>query len=57
MNYPILIGTDRDNVKEAFGPLIGFPTTFIVNRDGKICSQHMGFATVEQFEAEIKALL
>ena len=57
INYFVLIGDGRDDVKEAFGPLYGFPTTFIIGRDGKICTQHTGFASKEQFELEIKALL
>ena len=57
MNYPVLIGTGRDDVDQAFGPLPGLPTSFIIGRDGKICGQHTGFAPKEQFEREIKALL
>lgn len=57
MNYPVLVGDGRDDVKEAFGPLIGFPTTIIIDRDGAICHQHTGFAPRQQFEIEIKALL
>lgn len=57
MNYPVLVGADRDDVKNAFGPPVGFPTSFIIDRDGKICTSHTGFATKEQFEREILALL
>ena len=57
MNYPVLIGDGRDDVKDAFGPLIGFPTSFIIDRDGTICHQHTGFAPKMQFVEEIEALL
>jgi peroxiredoxin len=57
MNYPVLVGDGRDDVKDAFGPLIGFPTTFIIGRDGTVCSKHVGFAPKAQFEAEIQSLL
>jgi cytochrome c biogenesis protein CcmG/thiol:disulfide interchange protein DsbE len=57
MNYPVLDGDKRDDVKDAFGPLWGLPTAFLIGRDGKICKKHSGFATKEQFEKEIKALL
>jgi len=57
MNYPVLIGDGRDDVKEAYGPLIGFPTTFIIARDGAICFEHVGFAPKQQFEDEIRSLL
>ena len=57
MNYPVLVGDGRDDIKEAFGPLYGFPTTFVIGRDGKICAEHTGFVPKEQFETEIRALL
>jgi peroxiredoxin len=57
MNYPVLIGDGRDDVKDAFGPLIDFPTTFVIARDGTVCSEHVGFAPKQQFEDEIKSLL
>lgn len=57
MNYPVLVGDGRDDVKEAYGPMWGLPTTFLIGRDGRICKRHTGFATKEEFEREIKALL
>jgi peroxiredoxin len=56
MDYPVLIGDGRDDVKESYGPLIGFPTTVLIDRDGNICHSHAGFAPKEQFEAEIRSL-
>jgi thiol-disulfide isomerase/thioredoxin len=57
MDYPVLVGADRDDVKDAYGPPVGFPTSFIIDREGKICASHTGFATKETFEAEILELL
>ena len=57
MNYPILLGKDRDDIQEAYGPIWGLPTTYLIGRDGKLCKKHMGLAGKEQFEREIKALL
>lgn len=57
MDYPVLIGDGRDDVKDTYGPLFGFPTTFLISRDGNICYQHTGFAPKEQFEQEILQLL
>jgi peroxiredoxin len=57
MNYPILIGDGRDDVKDAFGPLIGFPTSLLIGRDGRVCTSHTGLKLKEQFEREIKSLL
>jgi peroxiredoxin len=57
MNYPVLVGRDHEDLLDAFGPLWGYPTSFFIGRDGSICGKHMGPATKEQFEREIKALL
>jgi thiol-disulfide isomerase/thioredoxin len=57
MNYPVLVGDGRDDVQEAFGPIWGLPTTYLIGRNGKICKKHMGLSTKEQFEKEILGLL
>lgn len=57
MNYPVLVGLDRDDLKNAFGPPPGYPTSFIIARDGKICSEHTGFVPKEQIERAIRRLL
>ena len=56
-NYVILQGLGRDDVHDAFGPIWGLPTTFLISRDGKVCRKHMGLAPKEQFEREILGLL
>ena len=55
MNYPVLQMTP--DVESAWGPFYGYPTSFFVARDGSICVKHLGPATKEQFETQIKALL
>ncbi|MBI4476335.1 MAG: TlpA family protein disulfide reductase [Acidobacteria bacterium] len=57
MNYPVLIGIDREDVTNAFGPIWGLPTTFLIGRDGKICKKHAGLISKDLFERTIKALL
>jgi peroxiredoxin len=57
MNYPVLVGLGHEDLQDAFGPLVGFPTAFLIDRDARICKQHVGFTPREQFEREIKALL
>src|SRR3954469_1263625 len=57
MNYPVLVGRDRQDVQDAYGPLFGIPVSVFVDRDGKIWKRHSGIASREQFEREIKALL
>jgi thiol-disulfide isomerase/thioredoxin len=55
MNYPVLQMTP--DLETAYGPFYGYPTTFFIGRDGSICIKHLGPATKEQFEKEIKRLL
>jgi peroxiredoxin len=57
INYPILVGRDEEELLDAYGPLYGYPTSVIVGRDGAVCGRHVGPATKEEFEREIKALL
>ena len=57
MNYPVLVGRDQPDLLDAQGPLWGLPTTYLIARDGTICTRHLGPATKEDFEREIKALL
>jgi peroxiredoxin len=57
INYPMLVGRDEEPLLDAYGPLYGYPTSVIVGRDGAVCGRHVGPATKEEFEREIKALL
>jgi thiol-disulfide isomerase/thioredoxin len=57
INYPMLIGKDDDKLFDSYGPLYGIPTSVFIGRDGAICGRHMGPATKEEFEKEIKTLL
>ena len=40
MKYPVLVG--NVDVVAGFGGLVGFPTTFVVDKDWKIYSKYMG---------------
>jgi cytochrome c biogenesis protein CcmG/thiol:disulfide interchange protein DsbE len=57
MNYPVLVGLDRDDLEDAYGPFWGIPTTFLISRDGKICRKHSGLVGKERYEQDIKGLL
>ena len=57
MTYPVLVGLSKEEILDAWGPIYAIPTSFFVGRDGSICGKHMGPATKEEFEREIKALL
>lgn len=57
MNYPVLVGLGNEAIQEAYGPIWGLPTSFLIGRDGKICKKHMGLTGKAQFEKEILGLL
>src|SRR6202161_3072989 len=54
MNYPIVLGNDE--LAEKFGGLIGFPTTIVISRDGKIQKRYIGLADEGDLDKEIKGL-
>ncbi len=57
MNYPVLVGRDTPELLDAQGALWGLPTSYLIGRDGTICTRHLGPAKKSEFEREIKALL
>jgi thiol-disulfide isomerase/thioredoxin len=57
MNYPILLGENREDVQDAYGPIWGIPASFLISKDGKVCRKHMGIAPKDVFEKELVALM
>ena len=55
INYPIVLGDEA--IVSAFGGVEGIPTTFIIDRNGRIVGKHVGYSAKAEFEAEIKPLL
>jgi len=55
INYPILI--DDGNVSAAYGPIRSIPTTFVIDREGKIQKVYIGYRHKDVFEKDIKELL
>ena len=55
INYPVVLA-DQETVR-AFGGVDAIPTTFVIDREGKIVSRHIGFTETTELEKEIKALL
>lgn len=55
MNYPIVLADD--DLADKFGGLIGFPTNFLISRDGKIHKKHIGLTSYDDLDKEIQALL
>lgn len=57
INYPMIVGRDEQALLDSYGPIYGYPISVLVGRDGSVCGRHVGPATKEEFEREIKALL
>jgi peroxiredoxin len=57
MNYPLLLGAGEDDFQESFAPLLGFPTSLLISRDGVICVRHTGIVNKQELERSIRALL
>jgi thiol-disulfide isomerase/thioredoxin len=55
VTYPIVIGNQK--VVEAYGGIDAIPTTFVIDRQGRIVSWHMGYDDKGAFEKEIQPLL
>ncbi len=55
INYPVMIADNK--IVDSFGGIDGLPTTFIIDRNGNIVKQHLGFTPPNTIEKEVKALL
>ena len=55
INYPVLV--DDGKVAEIYGPIRSIPTTFIIDKSGKVVKIYIGYREKSVFEAEIKELL
>jgi cytochrome c biogenesis protein CcmG/thiol:disulfide interchange protein DsbE len=55
VNYRIVIG--NDSTAEMYGGVDALPTTFLIDRGGKIAAVHVGLASKKDFEDGIQELL
>ena len=55
VNYPVVLADEK--VQQAFGGIEAVPTTFIIDRAGRVVRKHSGFANEDEFEQEIRLLL
>jgi thiol-disulfide isomerase/thioredoxin len=55
VNYPIVIGNEK--VAEAYGGIDAIPTTFVIDRQGRIVGRHIGYNDKATFEKEVQSLL
>jgi peroxiredoxin len=55
INYPVLYATME--VVSTYGGVSGIPTTFIIDRDGKVRNRFVGYRPKNIFKSEIDTLL
>jgi DsbE subfamily thiol:disulfide oxidoreductase len=55
MNYSVVLADKKTT--QVFGGIEAIPTTFIIDREGRIVKKHLGFTEKEEFEKELKPLL
>jgi peroxiredoxin len=55
MNYPVAAGNKE--IAEAYGGILGLPTSFLIGRDGRIRAKYPGLANFTALEQEITSLL
>jgi peroxiredoxin len=55
VNYRVLMG--NDSLATIYGGVESLPTTFVLDRDGRIASTHVGLVSKSNYEDEIQQLL
>ncbi len=55
VNYPVVMGSEEASL--LYGGVESLPTTFVIDRDGKIASVHIGLVSKNTYVEEISKLL
>ena len=55
MNYPVIPANLK--ITDAYGGILGLPTTFVIGRDNRIHAKHNGATDFSTLEQEVVALL
>jgi cytochrome c biogenesis protein CcmG/thiol:disulfide interchange protein DsbE len=55
INYRVLLG--NDSTGDLYGGVEALPTTFVIDREGRIASVHIGLSSRKDFEDAIEQLL
>ena len=55
VNYRVVVGTEQVSV--LYGDVESLPTTFVIDREGRIASTHIGLISKGDYANEIKQLL
>lgn len=55
INYPVVMGSRT--IASEYGGVPALPTSFIVNREGRVVQKHVGVFPIDVYDSEIRALL
>jgi peroxiredoxin len=55
LNYPVAVGDDK--LGQSYGGVLGLPVNFIIDRQGRIFSKHIGATNAAIFDREVEDLL
>jgi len=55
VNYRVVVGNEQ--VSQLYGDVESLPTTFVIDREGRIASMHIGLVSKGDYATEIKQLL
>jgi len=55
MNYPVVIGNAKTG--ELYGGILGLPVAYLIDREGRVTSRHIGATDAAVFEKEIVNML
>ncbi len=54
VNYPVAMADEK--VQDEFGGILALPTTFIIDRQGRVVTKHIGLVPRDYYDAEIAYL-
>lgn len=55
MTYPIVLGTD--DAADKFGGILGYPTSFLISRDGRVIQKFQGLQSEEELVKGVESQL
>ena len=55
INYPVLMTDSK--IKKSFGGIVGIPTSFLIDREGKIIKRYPGYVPFSMLEKDVKSIL
>ena len=55
MNYPIVLGSDA--IADKFGGLVGFPTSVLISKDGRVVKRVDGLVSYDEIDKAIQSQL